>query len=1438
MRKAVARVELSLRSGVRYGLLSVSLLLLVSRCGGEPQGPKANERVETTSSALLSSAWTATVSMNVARQNHVAALLLDGSVLVAGGHPGNNTPTSTAEVYSPATGAWTTVGSMGTARRLLGACTLASGKVLVAGGNAGLGDVTSAELFDPSTNTWSATGSLAAAREDFSMTCLSDGRVLVAGGSGPSGLLVSSEVYNPTSGTWSSAGTMPAAVHTQGAVLLNDGRVLIAGGNNASGPVNTAAIWTPSTNAWTATASMATTRAFFALNLLNDGRVLAAGGLVNVLLAATNTAEIYDPSTGSWSAAAHLNTARYSGVSATLAAGPIVVGGVNGGSSLASSESYDLVHNTWTQVATAYGAVNQTATALTPTSVIVAGGNTGPGATTSAQMYGVLNVFALYAQRSVKLGSSDHINGGDVGVAAVAPSGFGPQLVVGSAATVQATHNLVAPSVSLGSQAHVGDVQTNALTNSGATLGTLASYPASMPALPFALPTGSGGSNVTVPAFTIATLNPGNYGALNVTGTVYLNAGSYTFSSVTMANQAHLAGVSGTATVAVTGTFQAGNSVSISSPGFAPAGQLVISVAGYDSGTAPVFSIGTGAAMSAILSAPHGTLSIGSSTIATGAFAGFDVTLGTGVTITYQSGFAAAQRHGQQQLSGYVTPPMAAAPLVGPVPGNALIVLAIGLPEQHAQDLANFIQNASTPGNASFRQYIDAGTFAANYGAPQAVYQQLTSFATANGLTIMNSYPTNLLLQVAGPVSAVEQMLSLNLNYYLRPDGSQFFAPDRNPSINLPPSQVTILRISGLDSVFVNQPGNSTGSSPMSLFTAFDLRNAYLGCAQGALTGAGEAVGVVSYGGYNSPDIQKYDQLNTPPNVTPGNVTTSVTEGQATFLGIPLENGVGVVDTETTADIEAVRAMAPAANIAVYEGPNVSGPGFPPFVNSGAEVEANLWHFIANNHTFGFHQITDSYSMDFSDNVRQALDSLAAQGISVFSYSGDNGGYYPLMPNGPSVPTLAVLSPWTTMVGGTVLSMNDARGQPCSFFKAPCSYASETAWTGSGGGVLGPSIYPTLPPLVGTFFIFGSFFGSTTSVSLPSYQKNINPSNPLVSKTYRNVPDVAAVGAQQFSMIYSNQEQAFGGTSLSSPLWGGFMALVNQRLSGLSGHDASVGPANPSLYASANPAVAGFNDIVNNQGSPSNAPAFNATAGYDLATGLGTPRCALIDQLASHTPGSASPTGLCCSGLTTCQLQAAGPGVCCLHPLVNGQCCAFNQTSTQCCSSSEQINCGNQCCLPGACTNPNIPNGTCCAGGARAVCGSVCCAGTALCQDPTNSVCATPTTPTLVVKDSLGNILAVSPSSTLTLFDTGTYTFVGLDFPAGDVALDLGGTTIAAFTCAGPTAECSTRVMLNSSEDGMSQSLDMFQQITSGGVVVGTGVDASLTVNVETVPLQ
>ena len=67
---------------------------------------------------------------------------------MAGGD--TNAPTTTAELYNPATGTWSPANPLNTARTDAAATLLPNGKVLVAGGSpGGLGEsLTSAELFD------------------------------------------------------------------------------------------------------------------------------------------------------------------------------------------------------------------------------------------------------------------------------------------------------------------------------------------------------------------------------------------------------------------------------------------------------------------------------------------------------------------------------------------------------------------------------------------------------------------------------------------------------------------------------------------------------------------------------------------------------------------------------------------------------------------------------------------------------------------------------------------------------------------------------------------------------------------------------------------------------------------------------------------------------------------------------------------------------------------------------------------------------------------------------------------------------------------------------------------------------------------------------------------------------------------------------------------
>ena len=76
-----------------------------------------------------------------------------------------------------------------------------------------------------------------------------------------------------------------------------------------------------------------------------------------------------------------------------------------------------------------------------------------------------------------------------------------------------------------------------------------------------------------------------------------------------------------------------------------------------------------------------------------------------------------------------------------------------------------------------------------------------------------------------------------------------------------------------------------------------------------------------------------------------------------------------------------------------------------------------------------------------------------------------------------------------------------------------------------------------------------------------------------------------------------------GGTSASTPIWGGIVTLVNEQR--IAAGKGPVGFLNPTLYA--NPGV--FNDITEGYNLGCNADVgFNATEGWDPVTGLGTPK--------------------------------------------------------------------------------------------------------------------------------------------------------------------------------------------------------------------------------------
>jgi hypothetical protein len=811
------------------------------------------------------------------------------------------------------------------------------------------------------------------------------------------------------------------------------------------------------------------------------------------------------------------------------------------------------------------------------------------------------------------------------------------------------TADLFATSVTLGRRAKVGDVQTASLQNDGADrLGTVSTFPAAtMPPLPLAFASSSG-SDVQVPPHQARSLSPGAYGALTLanSSTVLLAPGQYSFSGVTMEEHSKLLAAPGGVSVRIVRNLAMGPSTEVHPRGrHKGAKDFVIAIAGDDGpdASSPVVRIGPHSRLQALLAAPHGTVSMADSVEVRGAVAGFDIQAGEHDEFIFENGFPAdaPNEHGSQQLSGYFIPPIRDAPVVGPVPRSQAISLAIGLPAQNPDALRQAAHDVTDPASASFRKYLTPNQFAATYGAAQTDYQAVIDWAKAHGLAVVATYPNRLLVDVSGTAEQVEQAVFVGLVLRQRPDGSAFYAADRDPSLDL---GVTLLRISGLDDRVIATHG--AGSGPGGTYNSADLRAAYASCTN--LTGAGQTVGLFELDGFTAGDIPAYECQLGGATCNAAGVPTSAVPNVATTL---LDSATGAPATvggsfEAALDIEMAIGVAPGlAGVQVFEAPNTGNVAFAnDILNSMATTQPLI------------NQLSSSWFFATDNNTQPALYELALQGQSFVEAAGDQGSSSWGTDPGDIRSLDAV-----TVVGGTTLTLTGP----------PQAYGSETAWNIAAQGAGG-----------------GGFAGNT---AIPAYQTGVDMSKNSGSTTNRNLPDVAAVATNLgvVSTNPTNGTQTTGGaigTSAAAPIWAALIAIANQQSASSATGAGRVGNANAFLYSIGKNATAypaSFNDIAsgNNNGScpgltgtssavclvPVRNPVtgvitnqdtwataggnFSAVAGYDLATGLGSPKCALLNELATGsitTPSGPAiityhQTGACNGFATNTGITTTGP---------------------------------------------------------------------------------------------------------------------------------------------------------------------------------------------------
>lgn len=532
---------------------------------------------------------------------------------------------------------------------------------------------------------------------------------------------------------------------------------------------------------------------------------------------------------------------------------------------------------------------------------------------------------------------------------------------------------------------------------------------------------------------------------------------------------------------------------------------------------------------------------------------------------------------GSQIVTGHIPKAITALHLqpTGRLASKDRLRLAIALPLRNREALTNFLEQLYDPASPNYRHYLSPEQFAEEFGPSEDDYNTLIAFANSNGLKITGTHPNRTLLDIEGSVADVERTFHVRINLYQHPTEKRtFYAPDAEPSLDL---DLPVLHISGLDNYIVPHPMNLTatplnnaatsvpyaGTGPSGLYLGTDLRKAYVPGV--SLTGSGQAVGLLEFDGYYSNDIAAYAKSNGLVNV---NVTNELIDG---FSGIPSTTTLQVL--EVTMDIDMALALAPGAQVIVYEETNNYSP-----------ITDDLLNRMATDDSAK--QLSSSWGFYVDATGEQIFQQLSAQGQAFFGASGDDGAYSP--------GDAGFLTQWT-MVGGTELTTGSS-GQ----------WSSETTWPGSGGGI--------------------------TDDPIPAWQTNISMTANHGSTVYRNAPDVAMVAEDVFVIYDNGVETAGGGTSAATPLWAAFTALANQQAK-LDGNEG-VGTLNPTLYAigsGPNYALA-FHDITTgNNTSSANPTNYYAVAGFDLCTGWGTPNGSnLINLLAISLPPTvvftASPT--------------------------------------------------------------------------------------------------------------------------------------------------------------------------------------------------------------------
>jgi pseudomonalisin len=513
------------------------------------------------------------------------------------------------------------------------------------------------------------------------------------------------------------------------------------------------------------------------------------------------------------------------------------------------------------------------------------------------------------------------------------------------------------------------------------------------------------------------------------------------------------------------------------------------------------------------------------------------------------------------------------------------------LPDDSQQEaLVQLLEGQHDPESPYYHQWLTPEQYGQRFGVSEDDATQVTSWLQTHGMTVEEVTPGRLSIVFSGTASQVELAFHTRIHTY-KIGNEVHHANISDPSIPDAFAGVVggVLSLHDFRSAPMNTgarlptatPEFTSGGSyylaPADFATIYDLGPAY----QAAITGSGQSIAIVARSNIYIADVRQFRSSFG----LPANDPQIIVNGSDPGIWNSAE------ETEADLDVEWSGAVAKSAAIQFVVSKSTNS-------SDGSYLSAQyiVNHNLAPVMSMSFGLCEASLGSSGNSFFNSLWQQAAAQGITVFVSSGDSGAAgcdsssATSATHGRAVNGLCS-SPYSVCVGGTKFndishpslywSSSNASGTESSAL----GYIPEVVWNESGSGGL-----------------WASGGGVSTIYAKPSWQAGTG----VPTDGKRDVPDVALTAAGHDGyLIYQNGGlYVVGGTSAASPSLAGIMALVVQHAA------ARQGNANAVFYPLATKQAAGgasiFHDITSGNNSVPGVTGFNATTGYDQATGLGS----------------------------------------------------------------------------------------------------------------------------------------------------------------------------------------------------------------------------------------